>query len=398
MAWTNILDTGPCNVSIWQMAGGGHGTTSYYSGTLVKGQSSPTFAGYSGGLYQLTIDASGLISMACLTGSSGFTPEIRITPTFNLANIPTRFRSIYLDTAASTVGTYASRFYADSIATANVANDAHLTRASGTSVTPDPASPVLNASANIGGMYVNYSVDVTAGEMAGFIMETSLPVIFVPDETLNMAQGVVSTVSPAVYSDGSPVTPSSLQIVTGALNGIVSVSGSSLVYTPNGDFHGQDSCTFQAVVSGVTSNTATMTFLVNATACDDLGRVTRSFVSGYTASRAETHRVRRFSRRTVTANFNGALAKGRTITHVRWDCTSPWSIFMENARIIAGQRQVAVDVSYNFAGWGGLLATVTLDNGELFNQEFFYTVIDRPLYPGAVYNSANGPYVLESDV
>lgn len=134
-----------------------------------------------------------------------------------------------------------------------------------------------------------------------------------------------------------------------------------------------------------------------AAVCGELGRVTRSFVSGYTASRSEVHRMRRFAKRCVVANFNGALMASSTITHVRWDCTSPWSMFMENARVETGGRTVAVDVSFNYAGWGGLLATITLDNGEVYNQEFFFTVLDRPLYPAAQYQSNTGPYVLEAD-
>src|SRR6185312_643581 len=131
--------------------------------------------------------------------------------------------------------------------------------------------------------------------------------------------------------------------------------------------------------------------------CKELGRVTRSFVSGYTASRRETRRIRRFSKRCVVANFNGAMEIGRTITHVRWDCTSPWSLYMSNPRVESTGRTVAIDVSFNFAGWGGLLATATWDNGEITNQEFGFTVLDQPLYPGAVYDNANGPYVLEAD-
>lgn len=224
-----------------------------------------------------------------------------------------------------------------------------------------------------------------------------MPVIVAPSLSVNVAQSATATITPAITSNGSPVVPTSLTVLSQPANGIAAVSGVNLVYTPNAAFYGQDSFTYKATVAGTDSNVATITGLVNATASGDLGRVTRSFSSGYTASRAESRRVRRFSQRCVTANFNGALAAGRTITHVRWDTTSPWSILMTNPRIIAGQRQVAIDVSFNFAGWGGLLATVTLDNGELYNQEFFYTVMDRPIYPGSVYPSSTGPYVLEAD-
>lgn len=135
-----------------------------------------------------------------------------------------------------------------------------------------------------------------------------------------------------------------------------------------------------------------------ASKCDELGRVTRTYVSGYTLSRQNVARVRRSSKRCVVANFNGALPPGRLITSVRWETTSPWSINMSNARIATGQRETMVDVLFNFAGWGGILATVTLDNGEIYNAEFSFTVIDNPLYPTATYPNGNGPYRLDASV
>jgi len=130
--------------------------------------------------------------------------------------------------------------------------------------------------------------------------------------------------------------------------------------------------------------------------CDELGRATRTYVSGYTLTRANVARVRRRARRCVVANFNGALPKGRLITSVRWETTSPWALFMSNARIADGQRETMVDIIFNFSGWGGLLATVTLDNGEEYNAEFSFTVIDTPLYPTADYPTSNGPYRLDA--
>ena len=131
--------------------------------------------------------------------------------------------------------------------------------------------------------------------------------------------------------------------------------------------------------------------------CTELGRVTRSFVSGYTASRRETRRIRRYSKRCVVADFNGSMPIGPVITHVKWECTSPWSTLMSNARVESTGRKVAVDVAFNFAGWGGILATATWDNGEITSQEFGFTVLDQPLYPSATYDTANGPYILEAD-
>ena len=155
--------------------------------------------------------------------------------------------------------------------------------------------------------------------------------------------------------------------------------------------------TATCALTSLTSAPANFNVTVKQLPVTDLGRVTRSFVSGYTAARAEIRRVVRFQKRSVVANFNGAQPAGATITAVRWDCTSPWSVLMANARVEPSGRSVAVDVSFNYAGWGGILATATWQNGETTAQEFFFTVLDRPVYPGAVYNEANGPYVLEAD-
>jgi hypothetical protein len=130
--------------------------------------------------------------------------------------------------------------------------------------------------------------------------------------------------------------------------------------------------------------------------CGELGRVTRSFVSGYTAARTEVRRIRRFAKRCVVAEFNGSMPLGCTIVKARWDCTSPWSILMSNPRIQSNGRSIAIDAAFNFAGWGGLKGTATWSNGEVSETEFFFTILDRPLYPSANYNSANGPYVLET--
>jgi len=132
--------------------------------------------------------------------------------------------------------------------------------------------------------------------------------------------------------------------------------------------------------------------------CHELGRTTRTYVSGYTLERQNVARVRRRAKRCVVANFNGALPSGRLITSVRWETTSPWSINMANPRIAPSQRETMIDVTFNFAGWGGLLATVTLDNGEEYNAEFSFTVLDSPLYPSATYPMDNGPYRLDASV
>lgn len=151
--------------------------------------------------------------------------------------------------------------------------------------------------------------------------------------------------------------------------------------------------------AGCTGDTGTLVpLIVTVPLCQELGRVTRSYVSGYEASRVETRRIRRFSKRCCVANFNGAMGENVTITKIRWDCTSPWSVHMSNPRVETGGRTAAVDCSFNYAGYAGLKATATWSNGEITGVEFFFTVLDRPLYPMAEYANSSGPYVLESSV
>lgn len=204
--------------------------------------------------------------------------------------------------------------------------------------------------------------------------------------------------SPVVRVNGSPVTADSLEIVDDPANGDAEVVGLTLQYTPNDGFRGADSFTYLAIVSGIESNVATASVAVTEAPCKELGRTTRTYVTGYSLSRVNVTRVRRMAKRCVVANFNGAIPKERSIVSVRWETTSPWAILMSNARIATGGRETMVDVTFNFSGWGGLLATVALDNGEVYNAEFSFTVLDTPLYPTATYPVSNGPYILTASI
>jgi hypothetical protein len=125
--------------------------------------------------------------------------------------------------------------------------------------------------------------------------------------------------------------------------------------------------------------------------CEELGRVTRSYVSGYDRARVHVGTVRRQERRCVVANFNGAIPPGRSIASVVWRCTSPWVTFMRDPSIFERDAQVVVD--FQNPGWGALKATVTLDNGEIYNQTFEYTVRDAPWFMEN-YAPIAGPYTV----
>jgi agmatine/peptidylarginine deiminase len=124
-----------------------------------------------------------------------------------------------------------------------------------------------------------------------------------------------------------------------------------------------------------------------------MSRLFKGYCTEYlSASQVQQVRVRRYQTRTLTVDFNGAIPKDEVIESVRWDCTSPWATYIYDAAVSADQKSSTLKVDFNFAGWGGIKATATTDEGTILNYEFFITVKDAPLYPQATYNLANGPY------
>lgn len=125
-----------------------------------------------------------------------------------------------------------------------------------------------------------------------------------------------------------------------------------------------------------------------------VSRLFKGYASAYSARQVQPLRVRRFQVRHLVADFNGSIPKDSVIESVVWECTSPWATYISDASIAADQKSAAVKVTFNFAGWGAIKATVTVDDGSVEDYEFYYTVQDSPLYPSATYNTANGPYSL----
>lgn len=123
-----------------------------------------------------------------------------------------------------------------------------------------------------------------------------------------------------------------------------------------------------------------------------MARTFKGYASAYSANQTQPRRVRRFQQRTLTADFNGAIDPARTIESVTWECTSPWITLLSAADVSADQKSVSVLVQFNFSGCGSVKATVTLDDASQQNYEFQFAVQDAPMYPTAVYSSANGPY------
>lgn len=124
--------------------------------------------------------------------------------------------------------------------------------------------------------------------------------------------------------------------------------------------------------------------------CEEYGRTTRAYVSGYNRSMVHVARIRRQERRCVVANFNGAIPPGRSIVYVTWRCVQPWVTKMISAEVLP--REVTVLVDFQNPGFGAIKATVELDNGEIQNQIFEFTVLDAPYFLEGT--PVQGPYML----
>lgn len=149
--------------------------------------------------------------------------------------------------------------------------------------------------------------------------------------------------------------------------------------------------------AGCTSDTATLTPTVSVVAdCGELGRVTRSYVSAYTAARNESRRIRRFAKRCLVANFNGQMPNGPTITKAKFETTSPWSSILSEPRIENNGRNAVCDVMFNYSGYSAIQVTAQWSNGEVSSQMFEFDILDRPIMPTATYAGATGPYAVET--
>lgn len=104
--------------------------------------------------------------------------------------------------------------------------------------------------------------------------------------------------------------------------------------------------------------------------CDELGRTTRCYVSGFDRTRVHAVRVVRGEKRCLVADFNGAFSDSRSIAGVVWRCLNNSTVIMENARIQTDQRSTAIDITANYEGCSALKCAVTLDNGEVYMQRF----------------------------
>lgn len=126
--------------------------------------------------------------------------------------------------------------------------------------------------------------------------------------------------------------------------------------------------------------------------CDELGRVTRIYASGYDRTRVHDGRLVRGESRCLVVEFNGAIPSARTVASVTWRCVDPSVVVMSDARIQTGARSVAIDVRANWPSDTLIKCEATLDNGEVYAQLIHLSVTDSWWFGDEAF--APGPMVL----
>lgn len=124
-----------------------------------------------------------------------------------------------------------------------------------------------------------------------------------------------------------------------------------------------------------------------------MSRATKAYVSAYDLSRVHQSSLYRFAKRPYVANFNGAMAAGRTIVSATWRIDCPEIAVMSDAAISDDQREVFVMVLAQLGGFATMQAEVTLDDGDKLNQAFRINVREASCFADEPAISA-GPYSL----
>lgn len=135
----------------------------------------------------------------------------------------------------------------------------------------------------------------------------------------------------------------------------------------------------------------TITVTAPAADCEEFGRATRAFVSGYQRTRVHESRLVRGEHRCLVANFNGAIPASRSIASATFRNLNPGAVAMSNPRIIG--REAGIDITAQWGIGASIKCEVVLDNGEAYNQLFVIRVRQSPWFPGEA-TPQTGPSVL----
>ncbi|NIJ86983.1 hypothetical protein FHY35_004033 [Xanthomonas arboricola] len=120
---------------------------------------------------------------------------------------------------------------------------------------------------------------------------------------------------------------------------------------------------------------------------NDIGRVTRNYVSAHQRDRVHRASLYANEKRALVTDFNGAIPKGRSIVSATWQTDDTSQCVMSQPE--AEARQVRVQIAAQYTGHCRIRVDATLDNGEVYSAWHVIRVQPAPHFnnPGWV----NGP-------
>ena len=126
-----------------------------------------------------------------------------------------------------------------------------------------------------------------------------------------------------------------------------------------------------------------------------MSRVTTAYVSAYDRTRVHSSQLYRFEKRTLTANFAGALPSGIFLSTITWYCHNTDVVVMADAA--ASPTESSVTITANCSGMALLKCEATLTDGQVINQLFSVDSLPVPYLCGETILS-NGPCELVCSV
>ena len=117
--------------------------------------------------------------------------------------------------------------------------------------------------------------------------------------------------------------------------------------------------------------------------CEEIGRVSRAFVSAHNRTRIHGVKVREGEKRCLIANFNGAVPASRAIVKAVWRLQSTACVSMSGGQITDAGRSTEVLLAAHLGGVVAINCEATFDNGEVYVQVFVVQVARAAVSPAS---------------
>lgn len=135
-----------------------------------------------------------------------------------------------------------------------------------------------------------------------------------------------------------------------------------------------------SLMATITLRFEILTEVPQVAACEELGRVSRIFVSAHDRTRVHNVRVTQGERRCLVVEYRGAIPPGRTIAQVRWDQAGS-GVGLSGGSIVGTAAQVTMDAGS--PTFSPIRCTAVFDNGEAYTQVIMVEVVPGPSWGGS---------------